>query len=281
MCPPERIFPMKLAFEFPCRSTRLARLGVRVLALALVLSQWTVTSLSPARADDASAPAEARAHYERGRAHYQAGRYKEAVVELERALSIDPHSPNLVYNVARVYELLGDMDRAIAYYERYQTMLPPHESEERERVESTLQRLRGARENGPVQPANAGQPQQQPRMKRGVADAAFWVTLGTSASAFAASGVTGALALEGNKTAQNFVLGKDGDVAERNHEVRRADRLALATDVLVLCGATFAVTSVLLYMLREKPVEDEAPAEAGFGFGANGQAVMLTFGGAL
>jgi tetratricopeptide (TPR) repeat protein len=272
---------MKLAPEFACCSTGLAPYGVRVLALALFLAHGTVTSLSPARADEASAPAEARAHYERGREHYQAGRYKEAVIELERALSIDPHSPNLVYNVARVYELLGDMDRAIAYYARYQTMLPPHESEERDRVESTLQRLRGARDNGPVQPANASQPA-PPKMKRGVADAAFWITLGTGASAFAASGVTGALALDGNKKAQDFVLGKDGDLAERNQEVRHADRLALATDVLVLCGATLAVTSVLLYLLREKPaVEDEPPTEAGIGFGANDHALMLTFGGTL
>src|SRR5262245_38941542 len=76
-------------------------------------------------------PPEALAHYNRGRAHYQAGRYREAVVELEKALSLDPQSPNLVYNVARVYELLGDMERSIAFYERYKRMLPAQEREER------------------------------------------------------------------------------------------------------------------------------------------------------
>jgi hypothetical protein len=53
--------------------------------------------------------------------------------------------------------------------------------------------------------------------------------------------------------------------------------------VLVLTGATFAITSVLLYMLREEPVAADAPDDDGaaLGFGANEHSVMLTFGGTL
>src|SRR5262245_24814610 len=49
-------------------------------------------------------------HYSIGREHYQAGRYREALNELEQAVRLDPASPNLVFNVARVYELLGEID---------------------------------------------------------------------------------------------------------------------------------------------------------------------------
>jgi len=108
----------------------------------------------------------------------------------------------------------------------------------------------------------------------------FWTTLGTGAAAFAGSAVTGTFALQSSKKAQHFVLGKDGDVVDRNHVVHRADRLALSTDVLILCGTTFVITSVLLYMLREKPV---AAHDDGLriGFGALRQGAMVTLGGSL
>ena len=88
--------------------------------------------LNPGTADGSASapPAEALTHYNRGRELYQAGRYREAVVELEDASRLDPGSANLVYNLARVYELLGELDLAIRHYQRYRAMLPPTETEE-------------------------------------------------------------------------------------------------------------------------------------------------------
>jgi tetratricopeptide (TPR) repeat protein len=223
-------------------------------------------------------PPAALLHYNRGRAHYQAGRYRDAVVELEKALALDPQSPNLVYNVARVYELLGDIERAISFYERYHRMLPAQEREEKQRVEATLARLRGAKQH--VVPDTSEPPAAGPEMKRGVADPAFWVTLGTGAAAIAAGGVTGVMALRAGKDTKNFVVGEDGTMSKRDDMARHSDRLALASDVLFLCGATFAVTSVLLYTLREEPVE-ASDTQAGIGFGATATGVFVSLRGSL
>ncbi|MDB4975712.1 MAG: hypothetical protein JWN48_4053 [Myxococcaceae bacterium] len=239
--------PQKLARKL---ASPLARLAIVGLCASL--------SLTSARADgDETAartpPRQALDHYNRGRAHYQAGRYQEAVVELERALELDPDSPNLVYNLARIYELLADIDRSIAYYRRYRGMLPASETEERARVDSTLQRLQGAKSQPLREPETRTVPVLVP-MERGVADGAFWTLATLSLAALAAGSVTGGLALRAEHQTRDFVLGQDGNLRERNHKAEAADRLALASDISVASGAVGALTSALLYALRSHPV---------------------------
>jgi tetratricopeptide (TPR) repeat protein len=244
-----------------------------------VKSPGPLRSNVPGAADakGSTPPPAALAHYNRGRAHYQAGRYREAVIELEKALDLDPQSPNLVYNVARVYELLGDIERSISFYERYERMLPAQEVDERQRVAATLQRLRGAKEHVVEHEEAPAAPRE---MKHGVADPTFWVTLGTGAAALAAGGVTGVLAMRSSQDTKDFVVGEDGAMEKRDDMARHTERLALASDVLFLCGATVAVTSVLLYTLREEPVEPKQPA-AGIGFGATATGVFVALRGSL
>ena len=67
------------------------------------------------------------------------------MTDLESALSWDPNSPSLIYNVAKVSELLGNLDESIEYYERYLRLLPGSEQEERERIRASLKRLRKSR----------------------------------------------------------------------------------------------------------------------------------------
>ena len=90
-----------------------------------------------------------------------------------------PRRRTSVYNVARVYELLGEIDQAIAFYRRYRDMLPRQEQPERERTLTTLQRLEGARHVIDHAPEPA-----EHQRKRGVADTPFWTFagLGTAAS---------------------------------------------------------------------------------------------------
>ncbi len=199
------------------------------------------------------APAKALEHYNRGRAHYLAGRYRQALQELEVAVNLDPTSPNLVYNVARVYELLGDIDQAIAFYRRYRDMLPAKEQAERERTVTTLQRLEGARAHA------AANPPPKPvviERKRGVADGVFWGVASMSALTLAGGGATGALALKMERDAERFRLGVDGGPHGRDLLVQRADRLALASDVLLISGASLGIAAILLYALRERPLRE-------------------------
>lgn len=234
----------------------------------------------PASGDASAPPAEALTHYNRGRELYQAGRYREAVVELEQASRLDPESANLVYNLARVYELLGELDLAIRNYQRYRTMLPASETAELARVESTLQRLEGARDEVVREPSEpktilvAASPR-----RRGRADGAFWATASIAASALAAGGVTGLLALQEEREAERFTLGEDGSVEARARLETRADRLALSSDLLMLAGATLGITAILLYALREKPAGQDPQARVQLGALPGG--ALLFVGGRL
>jgi tetratricopeptide (TPR) repeat protein len=220
-------------------------------------------------------PPAALEHYNRGRAHYQAGRYREAVDELEQALTLDPGSPNLVYNLARVYELLGDIDRALPHYEHYRDMLPASAVDERARIDNTLQRLRGARTE--LLPKQEPERQLRPpnliaRTQRGVADGAFWTLASISLAALAAGGVSGIMALRADKDAREFVLGRDGELADRDRRADRVERLALISDVSLAAGAVGGLTSVLLYALRTRTIiQPQASfSPTGFMFGLRG-----------
>lgn len=62
--------------------------------------------------------AEAEAAYAAGVAAFKARDYAVALRLLERAQALDP-SPVLLYNLARVYEEMGQGAQAVAYFERY------------------------------------------------------------------------------------------------------------------------------------------------------------------
>jgi tetratricopeptide (TPR) repeat protein len=207
------------------------------------------------------------AHYQRGRDLYHAGRYREAIDELQQALRLDPASPELTYNVARVYELLGEIDTAIQYYARSRDLLPAEAHEERARTSTTIQRLQGAKRHAQVVPSSRPTAAQDAG-RHGVADAAFWSVGAVGVGALAGGAASGVLALQYSRRAQQFVLGLDGNAADRNLEAQRADRLAFASDALLAAGATLTITSLLLFAIREKPSagrKDGTRLSAGFG----------------
>ncbi|MCB9601167.1 MAG: tetratricopeptide repeat protein [Sandaracinus sp.] len=241
-------------------------------------------------------PPEALEFFASGRAHYEAGRYPEAAQDLEAALQLDPGSPTLIYNLSRVYELMGELDRAIRFNEQYLTLLSPDDVAERETAESSLRRLRGARdwlelrraaEQGQVQSLR----QLAPRVivhERGVADLPFWITLGSGAALLAAGGATGGFAFKLKGDTNAFVLRMPSDQGRREELADRTRRLALTTDILLGVGIATCLGATLLYLLRvrtfERDAEEGEQATAGFDVGtvdvgSDGQTTWLTWRG--
>lgn len=228
-----------------------------LLCVGLVLSAHEASAQ-----DRREPPPEAVDFYRSGRAHFAAGRYREAIVDLERALTLDPGSATLVYNLARVHELLGELEPAIEHYTTYLRLLPPEEAEERSRVEETVRRLEGARGQvqagpPPATPPEGWDEEGEPRWvtERGVADLPFFVAGGATAVLLVAGGIVGLMALDRESTAERFVLGSDGTIEERDQIANEADDLALGADVLLLAAVAGGVTTALLYSLRTRTFE--------------------------
>jgi tetratricopeptide (TPR) repeat protein len=83
---------------------------------------------SVAHADDPRA--EAQKHYQVGRVAFGKGQFREALAEFQKAYESAP-IPDLLYNIGRCQEELGDPGAAAKSYERYLAAKPDaHERDE-------------------------------------------------------------------------------------------------------------------------------------------------------
>lgn len=237
-----------------------------------------------AQEDTHEPPDEAIQFFESGRAHYEAGRYEEAAVDLERALQLDPDSTTLIFNLARIYELLGDLDKAIQFGERYLELLPEDMVDERERAETTLRRVRGAQEWLALRQAEEPPELRQltPTVivrERGVADTAFWATLAAGAGLLAVGGALGAVAWAKRNEAHDFIIREEADRNAQTDVMDRADRFALSTDILLAAGLATEIGALLLYLLRvrtfEREVDEEEGASARLQLGPNAATLLV------
>lgn len=108
-----------------------AHVAVLLLPLALAAS---------AHAQDAAALARAQQLFQQGIAAYEAGRLDEAARLLREADGI-VHSPELSFNIARVYERMGEAPEAIRWFQRYLRETRPSD-EERAEIERRMQAMR-------------------------------------------------------------------------------------------------------------------------------------------
>lgn len=105
------------------------------LCLALSGSASILFAQERPQSQSTSDVAEAKVHFEEGRRLFQARRFREAIHAFELARALWP-SPDLLFNIARGYEELGDYVAAMDYYERYlQRAAEPSDGDEvRERI---------------------------------------------------------------------------------------------------------------------------------------------------
>lgn len=107
----------------------------------------------PAESDATSAARIAELN-EAGAKFYSARSYRQAIEKFIEAYSID-HDPNLLFNIARCYEELGETAAAIEKYEAF-IAAPGADADGRLRAEESLRALRGLSDTGPSEGKEAG-----------------------------------------------------------------------------------------------------------------------------
>ena len=102
-----------------------------------------VLTAAPALAQTPQNVERARTLFAEGSRHYQAGELNEALEDFLAAFRLVP-GPELAYNIARTYERMGDVPRAIEFYRSYLTRAAP-DDDERENVEARIAELEAMR----------------------------------------------------------------------------------------------------------------------------------------
>lgn len=229
--------------------------------------------------DNTDPPKAALDHYMLGRRHYLAGRYREALVELKLALELDRRAPDLLYNIARVYENLGELDESIAYYQRYLAVLPLDQAEERDRTEKTVRRLQGAKHETASQKAPLAAGPAAADTHFGRADLAFWITSGAGLALLAGGATCGVLAIRKYDAVGDFVVGADGSLDKRKGMSDDAKRFALLADGLFIASGLALTSAALLFLLRDAEVPEPRTGAWRFGLNVAGHQAQLSVTG--
>ena len=248
----------------------------RALALGCVVASCAVASIASAdkpRGNAAAAPsasaapqltdaeAEAQKHFAKARDLYRQGAYREAIVELEAAVKLDPKGKELVYNLGVLHEKLGDIDDALGYFRKYATMdLTP---EEREKTEAAIHRLEGAKkeiEDKRRAEQKPPPPPPPPTTSNGRIDE--W-TIGAASVSVAGLvfGTVFALKATSTRPQSGFVTGRDGNYNDLQSRAVSAHNQAVAADIGFGIGIAAGIGAALLYVLR--PAQNKTPAVTG------------------
>ena len=225
-----------------------------VIAPVLVLA----LTVAPALADDNEAKERAGELAARSAKHYKRGEFEAAATLLRDAYATYPE-PNLLYNLARALEGLGDRSGAIDAYERY--LASGKRIEDRggiERRVATLKaeleqqrRAAAERSRAPppappvVQPPIAAPleaepppaPAREPRRFRKLP----WITIASGVTIAAVGGVMGWRAKVNEDRAQDAM---SGVAAQSFHD--RARRDALAANILFGVGGAVVIAGVVI-----------------------------------
>ena len=129
------------------------------LALNIVLSLSSQTPTSPPSAP-ASVQAEVEQLFAEGAALFKVNKYRAAIEKFEQAYILYPEL-NLVYNIARAHEALGEIDTAIAKYRMCATN-PRGTEELRAKASNKLAVLTAARAGGAAAATDSSPPPAAP-----------------------------------------------------------------------------------------------------------------------
>lgn len=238
--------------------------AIAAIALCLALAPQTSAQVDSAEPTEDSA----EAHSRRGVELYAAGKLPEAVSEMLKAYELAPES-GLLYNIARIYQKMGQRDLAIHYLKEFVTQ-PGADPDTVQKALKHLESLEKAPASSPptapspspepVAPspepvAPAPEPVAPPPVETSSIDLLAWITLGTGGATLIAAGVLGGLALSADG-----VLNDPGASLEAKRAAQReVEDFGLGADICIGVGVAAAATGLVMLLVN---MEEDEPAVA-------------------
>jgi tetratricopeptide (TPR) repeat protein len=230
---------------------------------------------------------------EEGATFYQQRDYRRAIERFIQAYAMDP-DPNLLFNIARSYERLGEVDAAIEKYEQFLNT-PGADANGRNRAQESLRVLRESKQSqGAASPAAAGSAT-EPTLPASAAPSAAnggsagpsvlpWVALGGGV-VFTALGASLYLlgASDHNEVTDARGYGDDGAVvpmtrAEAEDLVSSGDTKKLLGGIGLGLGGALLTTSVILLAIRDS---GSAEQDVALGFAPTRGGGSMSFAGSF
>ncbi len=222
-----------------------------ILAIGLLSSVTTVT-LAQAPVEEANSAEE---HSRRGVEFYAAGKLPEAVREMLKAYELAPE-PGLLYNIARIYQKMGERDLAMHYFKKFVTL----DGADPDRVQKALQHLEELKNARPAPTVSSPLPEPTvvespphaavkvaPEASKMSADGIGWTLVSVGGAVVAAGAVLGVLALDSAAELDDPILLVDEKIAVQ----QSAQNMALGADIALITGTAVAATGLILLLLSD------------------------------
>ena len=219
-----------------------------LLSAALACSLVSLPALADGTApvDQATLDEAERLFFE-GLAHYRADRFEEAAVAFQKAYTLTQHR-DLLFNVARSRERLGDKDGAVQWYRSYLGTTPADETAIIHRINQLGGDPTPPVKTDPKGPVAAPVIDDKPATVSEGGNPWPWVLVGTGALAAGAGIYFGLVALDDADAAR---AAQDRGKAEDFKA--SAESSALIADVAFGVGALAVGTAVVLWLQDDKP----------------------------
>ncbi len=204
---------------------------MRYLAPALVAALLLAPRF--ALADDAADSAHAMQLFHNSADAYKAGHFDDAIALLKQAYALK-QEPILLYNLARAYEGVGDLENAVTNYRGYLAASP--NADDRGAVEqriATLDRQIAERDALRKKPEPA-----RPKEEHRSPSAIPWIIAGVGGAGLIAGGAFGGLSLSSHSAATS-----DSQVTAQDDQ-SRAHTFATVANVCFIAGAVIVVVGV-------------------------------------
>ena len=207
----------------------------------------------------------AEAHSKLGVELYAAGKLPEAVREMLKAYELAPE-PGLLYNIARIYQKMGERDLALHYFKKFVTL----DGADPDRVQKALQHLEALKtvRVTPVLTVDQAPPPAPEAPSPAASEAPIvlqettphtspdrsleWSLIASGGAAIVIGGVLGVLALDSASSLED---------AAASYEAKRVSQqdakdFALGSDIALGVGIAAATAGMVLFLLP-----NESPAE--------------------
>lgn len=228
------------------RSTALSRyLGVLALASVTALG----LASNPAFAQSNAGDKRAFQLFQEGDELYKQGNFAEAAEKFRAAYALDPN-PTLLYNLARSYENLGELDQAADTYREYLQRQPDATDrgaiERRiETLEQQLEEKRALERAAKQKPEPTAPPAERaPEPEQTGPGALPWVVVGVGGAALIAGGVLRLMAEQKHASAED-----DGDASSAQDKQENAESLAEVSGITLIAGAVVGAVGVSWLLL--------------------------------